>query len=301
MSAVESHRRIPFETLDVFTSSRFGGNQLAVFTDARGLTDAEMQSLAAEMNLSETTFVLPPENSANSARVRIFHRTAEMPFAGHPTLGTGVLLARLGHPHGDSLRLEVPAGIVRVQIHRDETGCAVGGTILAPQPLQRGEAVNTHLVAACVTLAAADIVTAHHQPLIASVGATYLIAEVSAAAIVRASPDLTAFRASIATMPHLDGRLSLLIYARRDEHIHARMFAPLAGTWEDPATGSANAALAALLLSLSDQRSATFHVQQGVEMRRPSALRVTAARTADGIRATVSGRCVQVLAGFARI
>ena len=82
----------PFVTLDVFTDTRFGGNPLAVFTDARGLSDQQMQSLAAEMNLSETTFILPPQDTANTARVRIFNRTAEMPFAGHPSIGTGWVL-----------------------------------------------------------------------------------------------------------------------------------------------------------------------------------------------------------------
>ena len=83
-----------FETVDVFTTRRFGGNPLAVFPDARGLSDAQMQALAAELNLSETTFVLPPVNPANAARVRIFNRTAEMAFAGHPSIGTAFVLAR---------------------------------------------------------------------------------------------------------------------------------------------------------------------------------------------------------------
>ena len=91
-------RTWPFVTLDVFTDQRFGGNPLAVFPDARGLSDAEMQALAAEFNLSETTFVLPPEDPANTARVRIFNRTAEMPFAGHPNVGTGFVLADRAAP-----------------------------------------------------------------------------------------------------------------------------------------------------------------------------------------------------------
>jgi trans-2,3-dihydro-3-hydroxyanthranilate isomerase len=82
-------RTFSFVTVDVFTDRRFGGNPLAVFPDAQGLTDAEMQSLAAEVNLSETTFVLPPSDKANTARVRIFNRKNEMPFAGHPNVGTG--------------------------------------------------------------------------------------------------------------------------------------------------------------------------------------------------------------------
>ena len=95
-----------FVTLDVFTDRRFGGNQLAVFPDARGLSDADMQSLAAEFNLSETTFVLPPEDPAHTARVRIFNRTAEMPFAGHPNVGTGYVLADLGRDKDSVLMFE---------------------------------------------------------------------------------------------------------------------------------------------------------------------------------------------------
>ena len=98
-------RRFAFETVDVFTERQFGGNPLAVFTDARGLGDGEMQALAAEFNLAETTFVLPPEDPANTARIRIFNRTAEMPFAGHPSVGTAYVLARRGRHDGGVLRL----------------------------------------------------------------------------------------------------------------------------------------------------------------------------------------------------
>src|ERR671910_2181082 len=97
-------RTFSFVTVDVFTDRRFGGNPLAVFPDAQGLSDGEMQSLASEFNLSETTFVLPPSDPANTARVRIFNRTAEMPFAGHPNVGTAFALAQLGRATGDVLR-----------------------------------------------------------------------------------------------------------------------------------------------------------------------------------------------------
>src|SRR4051794_8624846 len=107
-------RTFPFVTVDVFTDRRFGGNPLAVFPDARGISDAEMQALAAEFNLSETTFVLPPEDSANTARVRIFNRIAEMPFAGHPNVGTGFVLA--DRAVGGLLRFEQIAGLVEVRI-----------------------------------------------------------------------------------------------------------------------------------------------------------------------------------------
>src|SRR5262245_54585411 len=138
-----------FETVDVFTTQRFGGNPLAVFTDARGISDQEMQALAFEFNLSETTFVLPPADPANSARVRIFNRTVEMAFAGHPGTGTAYGLARNGHPHGDRLKLEVPAGIVAVEIERQD-GVVVGGKITAPQPLALDRTFSAPMIAACL-------------------------------------------------------------------------------------------------------------------------------------------------------
>src|SRR5919107_4653619 len=99
-----SMRVYRYVTVDVFTQQRFGGNPLAVVTDARGISDADMQALAAEFNYSETTFVLPPSNPANTAKVRIFNRTYEMPFAGHPNVGTGYVLASQGQGTGDVMR-----------------------------------------------------------------------------------------------------------------------------------------------------------------------------------------------------
>ncbi|MBC8130538.1 MAG: PhzF family phenazine biosynthesis protein [Rhizobiaceae bacterium] len=292
-----------FVTVDVFTDTRFGGNPLAVFTDARGLSDAEMQALATEFNLSETTFVLPPEDPANTARIRIFNTTAEMPFAGHPMVGTGYVLARLrdaaGHGATGPLRFEVPAGLVTVEIERSGDGAPLGGVISAPLPLSAGETFPPEIVAACAGLAAHDIVTSVHPPVLASVGNPFVIAEVTDAALARAAPNVDAFRKAEAAYPQEDERFSLHLYARTPSGIRARMFAPLTGTFEDPATGSANAPLAALLLSLTDAPSTAFDVRQGVEMGRPSLLRLTATRGPDGIRATVGGRCVPVLSGEA--
>ncbi|WP_309644920.1 PhzF family phenazine biosynthesis protein [Phenylobacterium sp.] len=283
----------PFVTLDVFTDTRFGGNPLAVFTDARGLTDDQMQRLAAEMNLSETTFVLPPENPANTARVRIFNRTAEMPFAGHPSVGTGWLLSQMGR--GDDLRLEVPAGIVEVKVSAD------GATIAAPRPLSLGVELEVTVAAACAGLAPADILTTTHRPIEATVGVDFIFAEVTGEALTRAAPDLAAFRQAGASDPAFGDRLSLHLYAREGGAIRARMFAPNSGTVEDPATGSANATLAALLLSLSGDDAGAWDVVQGVEMGRPSRLRATAHRAADGVRASIGGGCVPVLRGEATV
>jgi trans-2,3-dihydro-3-hydroxyanthranilate isomerase len=290
-----------FETVDVFTDRRFGGNPLAVFTDARGLSSDDMQSLAAELNLSETTFVLPPEDATNTAKVRIFNRTAEMPFAGHPTIGTGYVLAKRGQGRDGLLTLEVPAGLARVAIERNSDGMPVGGAVSAPQPLTIGESVSAEVIAACIGIGVQDVLVSAHQPLVASVGNPYVIAQITEEALKRCLPDLAAFRKAQEAHPSMGGRFSLHVYAGQGNRLRARMFAPLAGTWEDPATGSANAPLGALLLSLSSAESAEFEIRQGEEMGRPSLLIVTAHRGTDGIRATVAGRCVPVLAGHASV
>jgi trans-2,3-dihydro-3-hydroxyanthranilate isomerase len=291
----------PFVTVDVFTGRRFGGNPLAVFPDARGLTDAQMQALAAEFNLSETTFVLPPSDPAHTARVRIFNRTYEMPFAGHPNVGTGYVLAMHGRGKDGVLLFEEIAGLVEVRIERDGAGAATGATIAAPQPLSLGLQLPAEVVASCAGLKPDDVIVAAHAPVVASVGVSFVLAEVTGAALTRAAPVTDAFRRGLAQFPALNGRFSLYLYARDGARVRARMFAPTAGTVEDPATGSAATPLAALLLSFGKADSAAFDIVQGVEMGRPSLLRATARRAADGIRATVGGGCVPVLRGEAMV
>ena len=289
-----------FDTVDVFTTRRFGGNPLAVFSDARGLSDAQMQALAAELNLSETTFVLPPVDPANTARVRIFNRTAEMAFAGHPSIGTAYVLARAGRVPSPILRLEVPAGLVLVEIEH-ERGAVVGGRLTAPRPLEFGREYPADEVAACIGIAPADILVDAHLPVAVSMGNPYVMAQVTREALARCVPDLRAFRAFRDRHPELESRFSLHLYAGEGSELYARMFAPLAGTIEDPATGSANAPLAGLLLSIRGIEFAEFVVKQGEEMGRPSMLHLTARRERHGIIATVSGRCVPVLSGVAQV
>lgn len=292
-------RSYAFHTVDVFTETRFGGNQLAVVTDARGLSDAEMQSLAAEFNYSETTFVLPPADPAHDAQVRIFNRTYEMPFAGHPNVGTAFVLAR--ERGGDAFVFEEKSGLVKVRITRDAGGAVQGATIAAPQPLSLGVSPAAADVATCIGMTVQDILTTTHAPVVASVGVTFLLVEVTGEALSRAHPDRAAFQRLRDGTPEMAGRLSIHLYARDGDGLRARMFSPLAGTWEDPATGSANAALAALLVSLGDAERAAFVVRQGVEMGRPSTLHLEAFRAADGVRAEVGGTCVPVFEGIARL
>jgi trans-2,3-dihydro-3-hydroxyanthranilate isomerase len=293
-------REYEYLTLDVFTEQRFGGNPLAVFPHAEGLSDDDMQAIAREFNYAETTFVLPPTDPANTARVRIFNPVAEMPFAGHPNVGTGFALARRGG--GDSLRFEEPAGIVTVQIDRGPDGAVRGATISAPRSLQQGIAVPSEHVAACAGLSQDDLETTLHEPLVAGVGTDFIFAELNTVtALQAATPDVAAFRDLADDMPELAPHPKLYLYVRTaPEQVQARMFAPLVGVPEDPATGSAAAALAALLVSFApgDDVALAFEIAQGTEMGRPSRLLATAVKTGEGpVEATVGGACVPVMHG----
>jgi trans-2,3-dihydro-3-hydroxyanthranilate isomerase len=285
-----------FVTVDVFTATPFGGNPLAVFPSAEGLSDAQMQALAAELNLSETTFVLPPDDPKNTARVRIFTRTSEMPFAGHPNVGTAHVLASMGLVEGPVLRFEEIAGLVEVRLRPG------GAEIDAPQPLSVLGELPAAMVADCIGLPPDRLCTTRHAPVRASTGVEFVLVEVEPDALGDATPDLLAFRRGIGAHPELKGRLSIFAYALDAEgDVRARMFAPLGGTWEDPATGSANASLAALRLSLSDRDSLEYSSVQGVEMGRRSELELRAWRTANGVRASVAGGCVRMFEGRANL
>jgi trans-2,3-dihydro-3-hydroxyanthranilate isomerase len=284
-----------FLTLDVFTTTRFGGNPLAVFPDAAGMSDAEMQAIAAEFNLSETTFVLPSADAANTARVRIFTPARELPFAGHPNVGTGWALA--GRAVENVLRFEELAGLVRVSLERDAAGALTAATIAAPLPLTLGPDFTPGEIAPCAGLNPGDIITTHHAPICGSVGNPFILAEVTPEALARAAPDAMAMKRLSAAHPVLNNRAALYIYAHDGAKLRSRMFAPSLGVGEDPATGSAATPLAGLLLQLSGADSGHWDMHQGVEMGRPSLLRTTARRTEAGIMTTVGGACVPVMRG----
>ena len=284
-------------TVDVFTDRAFGGNPLAVVLDAEGLSTEQMQAIATEFNYSETTFVLPPADKANDANVRIFTVRSELPFAGHPNVGTAFVLARHGRDRDGGFLFEEMAGLVDVKVRRDAQGVATGAVIAAPQALSRYVELSVDDIAACASIASSDVVTSAHRPIQASVGVKFILAEVKGDALTRALPDVAAYRKLDAATPALDKRVSIFLYARDGDNIRARMFAPLAGTFEDPATGSASATLAALLLSLDGGDKASFTLTQGVEMKRPSLLHLTAHRAEDGYRATVGGECAPMFRG----
>ncbi len=303
-------RTYDFVTVDVFTDRQFGGNPLAVFPDGRGLSDEEMQRTASEINYPEITFVLPPADPANTARVRIFTPRNEIPFAGHPNVGTGFVLGAAGRakrlPEGrEVLRFEEGAGLVEIELTRRADGSVQAARLAAPQRLTKGRAVPADAVAACLSLTAEEIDTSRHPPMLASVGLPFIMAQLkSLDALKRAAPNFAAFNDCNARHGYAEDRFSVHLYARlpaRDPaHLQARMFAPLSGIMEDPATGSANGALVALLADLEPASDLTldYEIIQGVEMGRPSRLGVTAEKRAGKVeRVFVGGACVEMMRG----
>lgn len=296
-----------YTTVDVFTDRAFGGNPLAVVLDAGELSTAQMQAIAREFNYSETTFVLPPADPAHDAQVRIFTVNREIPFAGHPNVGTAFVLATLADKPPVRLLFEEGAGLVPVEI-RTERGTVISTELTAPQPLKRMSQLSADQAAACLSLSANDVKTDRHPPQIISVGLSFLAVElVSRDALRRAKPDAAAFAK---TFPY-DGSDAVYFYTRdvpageKPCELQARMFHPGAsGLSEDPATGSATAAAAALLADLDSLRDGELKLSigQGVDMGRPSLL-LTRVRKQNGQVASihVGGGCVPMMEGTFRL
>ncbi|HEX5576058.1 MAG TPA: PhzF family phenazine biosynthesis protein [Gemmatimonadales bacterium] len=285
---------------DVFTTTRFGGNQLAVLPEARGLSDRQMQQVAREFNFSESTFVLAPERG-HTRRVRIFTPTTEIPFAGHPNVGTAFVLGTTGAfgsiEQPVTVTFEEKAGLVPVAIRRQDG--TLWCELSAPERLSLGKTVSAESLASAVSLAPSDVVTTTHLPQVASVGLPFLVAELKdRAALERARINGPGFDAIAAQGIRPD--IHLYIKSADQFDIRARMFAPFDGVPEDPATGSANCALAGLLSHYDRATNGTlsWRIAQGVEMGRPSVLEASAEKRDGVVLATrVGGASVMVSDG----
>ncbi|KQW29285.1 PhzF family phenazine biosynthesis protein [Rhizobium sp. Root274] len=298
-------RSLAFVTVDVFTDIRFAGNPLAVITDGRGLEDAQMQAIAAEFGYSETSFILPPRDPANTAEVRIFTPVTEVPFAGHPNVGTAHVVATLGklfgREVGDHLRFEEKAGLVDISVRRAPDGSVAGTTIRAPRPLTIGATITSEAIAATLGLRPDEIETARHAPVFASVGLKFILVEVTGLeALARAASRLEPLAAVRAAhlAENCDCATFLYTWVGAD-HVRARMFAPFDNVVEDPATGSASAALGAFLTTLSapaDHRR--LRIEQGVEMGRRSLIDLDII-SVNGLfdHVTITGASVEVMRG----
>jgi trans-2,3-dihydro-3-hydroxyanthranilate isomerase len=281
---------LDYRILDVFTDRPFAGNPLAVVPGADGLTDAQMQTLAREFNLSETIFVQAPADPAHTARVRIFLPRGELPFAGHPVIGCATMLAAdLGLSR---LVLETRAGPVPVSV---EGGLAELTVPVVPHPHPGG--TDAAGIAAALGLPPQAVGFGAHRPGLFAGGPAYLFVPLAdLAALAAARPVEPGWSAAMAA-----GGVSMaFLYTPFGGGYRARMFAPGAGVPEDPATGSACAILAAQLLvagALPPGRL-VVDIVQGVEMGRESSIRLTVERDGAALRAVrIAGRAVEVAAG----
>jgi len=289
-------------TCDVFTDKRFCGNQLAVLPHADGLSDAGMQAIAREFNFSETAFVFPPEEGC-TRKVRIFTPTTEVPFAGHPNIGTAFVLTETGELGGEdvaeSICFEEKAGLVPIRILQNPSSPRQF-ELKAPETLTARPFKAVSTIADALSLNLNQIIEEHHPPSSASVGLPFLIVEVhDTSALADIQVNLESFN----NLLNQGSPPYIFVYTQNtgEADIQARMFAPLDGITEDPATGSANCALAALLAQHSELPSGDFswQVLQGLEMGRPSRLRVRATKeNGSVIGSWVAGSCVMVAEGF---
>ncbi|MEW5421180.1 PhzF family phenazine biosynthesis protein [Amorphus sp. 3PC139-8] len=300
-----------YAVLDVFTDQALSGNQLAVVRDAAGLSDDAMQAIAKEFNLSETVFVLPPENPAHTARVRIFTPAKELPFAGHPTVGTAVLLGsdRLGQSSDlDAVVvLEEKIGLVRCGVAFRSTSAAYAEFDLPRLPQVADSAPGVEAVADVLGLAPHEIGFGHFPIAVSGVGFPYMAIPVNGLdAIRRAAPRMDRWDT---VFSEERGYLSAYLYTaeveRPDATYHTRMFAPAFGIVEDPATGSAAAAFAGILHRYGQLTSGShrFLLEQGIEMGRPSLIALEVDVAEDGAlhAARIGGSAVLVAEGMLKV
>lgn len=271
---------------DVFTNTPFGGNQLAVFPDAQDISEDKLQSIAAEFNFSEVTFIYPPRDPEHTARVRIFSPNTEVDFAGHPTIGTLIALSDIGLKSPMTLELGIGPIVGKVSEQ--------GASFTARQPLEIISRPSIEIVAAALGLPERVVTVSTHAPIIASLGLPFVIVELeSSKTLSNCQPNIEAIREGAIQHPESHD-FALFAYVRDGNKIKSRMFAPLDNIPEDPATGSASATLAALLSQIFDApQRLTF--SQGVDMGRPSTIQVTT--LLNPLSVTVSGQAVKMMTG----
>lgn len=290
-----------FVTLDVFTEKRFTGNPLAVVLESDGLATETMQAIAREFNHPETVFVAPPENPAHRAKLRIFTPGAELTFAGHPTVGTAVLLNRLDGGMAGDIVLEEKIGLLRCRV--GGTGADSGrATFVIPQlPAEAGPAPKLADLATALSLEVADIGCDGYMPQRWSAGNAFTMVPLRGLdAMARVKPNLATYDATFGK----DGRAMAYVFctetAQREHQFRTRMFAPKLGVAEDPATGSAAAAFPGLLAAQGPYKDGehSVRIEQGYEMGRPSLIELSfSIRSAALTSASVGGSAVVVTEG----
>jgi trans-2,3-dihydro-3-hydroxyanthranilate isomerase len=296
--------QLRYAIVDVFAEAPLQGNPAAIVFDADALDGVQMQAIAREFNLSETAFILKPQDAAHTAHVRIFAPLVEVPFAGHPNIGAAFALANDRLLKGDQLVFEEKAGLVRVELDRVGER-AIGASLTAPQSVTTREGPSVAAVAAALSLQESDIVTSTHPPISATVGLEFMFVEVSnVSALSKARPYLPAFDLIRASHQIEGVHLYVKWPASDGARIQARNLSPYDGIGEDPATGSATASLTALLAQLDPRPDCRFRLEarQGVEMGRPSLLHGFAEKRDNKVNPPmVTGRCVAAMQGVLRL
>jgi trans-2,3-dihydro-3-hydroxyanthranilate isomerase len=289
-----------FVTLDVFTDTPLAGNPLAVVLDAEGLDGARMQAIAREFNLSETVFVLPPDDARHRARVRIFTPKNELPFAGHPTVGSAVLLAlqdRGGEPGAMAFGLEEQVGIVPCAVEVAGQGRGYARFRVPRLPEVWGEGLDAAQAAWALGLDPHDIGFDRHRPSRHSAGIPYdLVPVASLDVLARARVSADSFDKVFGQSTHP----SVYVYAREGGGFRSRMFFPAPGLTEDPATGSAAASFAGALMQFEPLGDGEHDVaiRQGYEMGRPSEIELQIViRNGALVSAEIGGHAVVVSEG----
>jgi trans-2,3-dihydro-3-hydroxyanthranilate isomerase len=287
-----------FVTLDVFTQQRFAGNPLAVVLDSDRLDTAAMQTVAREFNLSETVFVFPPNESRHRARLRIFTPASELPFAGHPTVGTAVALGAL-HDGGEEREVVLEEGVGPVRCRVQRTGSDGGfARFELPKLAQEvGPVAESAVIAQALGLEPEDIGFDRYVPARWSAGNEFTFVPLRGRdAVERCRPNLAQWGAAFG-----DGIGAFVFCGEPVESgnaFHARMFAPRLGVREDPATGSAAAALAGLVARDLRDGEHELGIEQGYEMGRPSLMMLSLTVRAGALAAgSLGGHAVMVSEG----
>lgn len=308
---------VAYQVVDVFTRTRFGGSPFAIIIDARSLSDDTMQHIATELNYSETTFVLPPRDPTNTARVRIFTPANEVPFAFHSNVGTAYVLAGqteiFERPVTNLMRFEEGAAIIDVRVVWDE-GRVVGAAVRALKRLEIGPRIDVGTVAAHASLTPDSVVTSSHDPVTISVDLPFIVAELeNLDALAKATPNKAIFAEAEVRYLRPVHPSSFFLYTRlpnQPDRLRARMFAsnsprmqtfpPPSNIPEAPATGGAAAALGAYLSVLRPEMDIInhFEVVQGVEMGRRSVIQLHIEKANGLVRSVLTqGDCVVVMQG----
>lgn len=297
-------KEIRYSIVDVFTDTPFAGNPLAVIHDGSNLSTAEMQKIATEFGFSESSVICPPKNDQTNAEVRIFTPHDEIPFAGHPNIGTSWVVANKDttavYNGSENLIFDEKGGIVDVTLN-SERGSVTGAEIIAPQELETFGETDPELMAQCIGLSSDKIISSNDLPCVATIGLPFAFVEIdSINSLGNVKLSTAAFEKAAEIGPKtVDGfcicAFTITAEAGHEISVRSRVFSPLGSPVEDPATGSASGALGALLARKFDRAPVTIYITQGVEMGRKSDIAVYIPEIPCQPR--ISGNCVLISDG----